>query len=219
MLMKTRAISAAPKLKLRLEDVRLDSFGIRVIAAALRYCPRVLWNSRFMVLREPGADWSEVASAINKAREARYQQYLDTRGAFRHNDPPRSRQELECAPWTEDEVAIVCWPEGAPLDELGRCSTCGDHFARFSTRQGTICSDKCKPKRPSQAKRRDPRVCQCCGTTFAPKRFTTVACSAKCRVAIYRAMKKASASPKRRGRPPKVALQAHDAPATPRART
>jgi hypothetical protein len=142
----------APRTKLALTDVRLDPFGMRVVAAPLRYCRRIRWNDKAAVVREPCADWSEIAIALNRARAALSQRAGDARSSAAHVAPPDSPMELDRSPWREDEVAVVCFQDGAPLDKLMRCSTCNEHFVQFSAWQGTVCSDKCRPVRASRAK-------------------------------------------------------------------
>jgi hypothetical protein len=176
----------APRTTLALTDVCLDPFGIRVVAAPLRYCRRIRWNEKAAVVREPGADWSEIAFALNAARAALVQRARDARSSAGHVAAPGSPMELDCSPWREDEVAVVCFRDGAPLDKLTRCSTCGEHFVQFSTWQGAVCSDKCRPTRPSRAKAPQAKECRVCGTAFATTRPTVVSCSMKCRVALRR---------------------------------
>jgi hypothetical protein len=135
-----------------LSDVRLDPFGIRVVAAPLRYCRRIRWNEKAAVVREPGADWSEIAAALNTARAALVQRASDARSPAGHVAAQDHPKALDCSPWREDEVAVVCFQDGAPLDKLTRCSTCGEHFVQFAAWQGAVCSDKCRPMRPSRSK-------------------------------------------------------------------
>ena len=78
-----------------LGDVRLDTPGGRVAAAPLQYCRRVAWNDKTVVMREAGADWSEIAAALNEKREARYQQYLDAHKSSGRSDAPRTSAELD----------------------------------------------------------------------------------------------------------------------------
>jgi uncharacterized membrane protein len=52
---------------------------MRVCAAPLRYCRRVRWNDKAIVLREPGADWSAVTAALDTAREALYELFTAVR--------------------------------------------------------------------------------------------------------------------------------------------
>jgi hypothetical protein len=65
-------------------------------------------------------------------------------------DAPLSRTNPDCA-MERAWVAAFCWQDGAPLDELVRCRTCGDHLVQSSTSQEMVFPDKRKPKRLSQA--------------------------------------------------------------------